>query len=132
MAFSPVTIGSELTANEAYNEDLDLLNIVPTNGRLKLDMPTHSTPITLQVQPNPFTYITSIIFTLPRDETVRLAIYNLAGRQIKTIEATYKAGEHFIKRDGKDNGGNPLNKELCHVRLLTANNSESVKVVTIR
>ncbi len=136
-SFSPITLGSELTASEAYNENLDLLNIVPQNGMVKVgDWSNRFHPSqgwNLSVQPNPFTNATNIIFALPQDDVVSIAIYDLLGRQIrKTEAASFSAGEHSVEWDGEDDAGNRLSKGLYHVRMFTEAHSQSVKAVLLR
>ncbi|RMF64848.1 MAG: T9SS C-terminal target domain-containing protein, partial [Bacteroidetes bacterium] len=47
--------------------------------------------------PNPFNPSTTISFDLPRPETVRLTVYDVAGRRVATLaEGTYPAGTHRV------------------------------------
>jgi hypothetical protein len=59
-----------------------------------------------QNAPNPFNPRTTIRFTLPADGGARLAIYDLAGRLVRTLVAgSLAAGEHEAVWDGCDDAG---------------------------
>ena len=56
-----------------------------------------------QNYPNPFNPSTTIRYTLPSTEDVRLVVYNTLGQEVKTlIEARQNAGRHAIAWDGRD------------------------------
>ncbi len=57
----------------------------------------------LQNYPNPFNPNTGIVFALPSAQRVRLAIYDLMGREIRVLmEGPMPAGRHTLKWDGQD------------------------------
>jgi len=56
--------------------------------------------------PNPFNPGTSIRFSLPRAEDVRLAVYDVAGRLVRTLVSAHReAGTHTVTWDGLDDQG---------------------------
>jgi hypothetical protein len=53
--------------------------------------------------PNPFNPRTTVRFTLDRPSDVRIAVYNVQGRRVKTLLRTFEpAGEHALTWDGRD------------------------------
>lgn len=62
------------------------------------------TPRTYRLEqnyPNPFNPTTTIVFTLPRAEKVYLKVYDLQGKEVKTlVQWGLDAGEHRIVFDG--------------------------------
>jgi hypothetical protein len=59
-----------------------------------------------QNYPNPFNPATTISFSLPVTSNVSLKIYNLLGREVRTlVDQVMTAGGHSIPWDGKDNSG---------------------------
>jgi flagellar hook assembly protein FlgD len=88
-----------------------------------------SSIINLSVQPNPFTTSTNIIFSIPKDETVSILIYDLLGKQVKALTADFKAGEHRVEWAGDNAGGGTLSKGLYHIRMMAGENSMSRKVI---
>jgi hypothetical protein len=62
-----------------------------------------------QNHPNPGRFTTEIRFQLPVADHVVIKIYNIVGREIRTlINAPYAAGAHDVHWDGKDEAGNLL------------------------
>jgi len=63
----------------------------------------------LQNHPNPFNPETTIQFLLPKSSHVDITIYNMLGKVIRLlVSKEYSAGEHTLKWDGRDRGGNPV------------------------
>jgi subtilisin family serine protease len=59
--------------------------------------------------PNPFNPTTSIEFELAEDDEVYLAVYDLAGRRVRTLtHRRYDAGRHQVMWDGRDGSGNTV------------------------
>ena len=75
-------------------------------------------------QPNPFSTVTQIHFTLPQAETVHLTVIDAAGRTVYRREAYYPAGAHELRLRGTG-----LPKGLLFFRLTTATESEVLKLV---
>lgn len=56
--------------------------------------------------PNPFNPYTSIRYDLPRDSRVRLRVFDVAGRLVRTLlDENKQAGLHSVTWDGRDNAG---------------------------
>ena len=56
--------------------------------------------LTLSVHPNPFNETTTLTFTLPIASRVELALYDLLGRQVRTVlNEVRAAGEHHVSWD---------------------------------
>jgi subtilisin family serine protease len=56
--------------------------------------------------PNPFNPSTTIAFSLPREERVRLAVYDILGREMSVlIDEVKVAGRYQTTWDGRSNGG---------------------------
>jgi hypothetical protein len=59
--------------------------------------------------PNPFNPSTTIYFGLPQSQEVRLAVYNVLGREVKELLNGYvEAGRHNLEWNGTDNAGKPV------------------------
>ncbi|MEN8006876.1 MAG: dockerin type I domain-containing protein [Candidatus Krumholzibacteriota bacterium] len=59
-----------------------------------------------QNHPNPFNPKTEISFSLPTGSAVRLEIFDLAGKKIRTlVDGTYGPGDHTVIWDGTDAAG---------------------------
>lgn len=60
-------------------------------------------PLLTQVLPNPFSTTTTISFTLPQKERVRLSIFDALGSRLKVLmDKDLPIGEHSVRFDGRD------------------------------
>jgi hypothetical protein len=58
-----------------------------------------------QNTPNPATKEAEILFSLPRAQDVRLAVYDVQGRLVRNlVEGTWEAGTHHISVSGLKSG----------------------------
>lgn len=69
-------------------------------------LPSHSTKA---VYPNPFTEGTTFQLTMPRDAPIRITVYDLLGKPIRTLfEGLHAKGQYDVPWDGKDTSGNAV------------------------
>jgi predicted outer membrane repeat protein len=73
------------------------------------DGPASAQVLSLENHPNPFNPVTTFAFGLDAPGPVRLAVYDLAGRQIACLaDRRYAAGQHRVTWDGTDRLGRAL------------------------
>jgi len=83
--------------------------------------------------PNPFNPSTTIEFSLPARGRVELAIYNLAGQQVrKLVSSVVDEGAHSIRWDGTDDGGSELATGVYLYRLQAGEQVSSRKLLLLR
>ena len=83
--------------------------------------------------PNPFNPNTNIRFTLPEESGVSLVIYDLSGRQIKTLTVSrYPAGSHQIQWDGRDDSGNAVASGIYVYRIHAGKYTQSRKMMLLK
>jgi len=71
--------------NEPVNSTTEINDNVPTNFALE------------QNYPNPFNPSTTINFSLPKEQYVKLAVFNVAGKQVaEMVNRKMKAGSHSL------------------------------------
>jgi plastocyanin len=81
-----------------------------------------------QNYPNPFNPSTTINFSIPQKDFVKLKIYNLAGEELKTLINEEKdAGSYQIKFDALN-----LPTGIYFYKLNTSNFSETKKMILLR
>ena len=86
-----------------------------------------------QHHPNPFRPGTGITFTLPRDVHVKLALYDLSGRQIAILEdGPRSAGAHAVAWGGLDDHGTPVPAGVYVVQLRATDRAGASLVRTRR
>ena len=76
--------------------------------------------------PNPFNAVTTIQFSLPKENDVSLAIYDLVGRKVAEplSNVPYESGGHFVIWDGKDSQNRPVSSGVYLYRLEVSKNGQ--------
>jgi endoglucanase len=83
--------------------------------------------------PNPFNASTTIRYQLPTNNSVQLAIYNMAGQKIRTlIDAEVAAGWHALAWDGRDETGQHAASGVYFYQLLTSDFLAAGKMTLLR
>ncbi len=87
-----------------------------------------------RIWPNPFAGRTTIAFTLAQRSTVRLRVFDVAGRLVRTLcdGAVLEPGNRQVEWDGRNNAGASLRAGLYFCRLETAATSRTMRVVLAR
>lgn len=84
--------------------------------------------LTLAAFPNPFNSATRVRFAVPRASAVRLALYDILGREVQILtNLDYVAGEHEVLLDG-----GMLPAGLYVLRLECAGTATSTKVLLLK
>ena len=90
------------------------MNILPTashrnDPKLALAKGEEGIPKEFQLNqnyPNPFNPTTIITFALPKDAFVNITVYDLLGREVKTLVSNdMPVGNHSVEWRGDDNSG---------------------------
>jgi len=111
-----VQINAALTQSEAYNNNLDQLNIIANpatismNNSISVKENEEKGYKFIQNNPNPFNDKTEIIFELPHNDYVVFEIYNNLGEVVNTISGDFYTGINRISWDGRNIG----KKALCN------------------
>jgi len=83
--------------------------------------------------PNPFDGSTRIGFALARSESVRLAVYDVSGREVAVLhDGRREAGSHEVTWDGQDQRGRRVAAGVYFVRLSTESATAVRKVISTR
>ncbi|MBD3288586.1 T9SS type A sorting domain-containing protein [candidate division KSB1 bacterium] len=86
-----------------------------------------------QNYPNPFNPTTTINFTLSKTSHVKLTIYDLIGKEIRTLVRDEKeAGNYTINWDGRNNMGNIVASGIYIYQLEADNFTQSKKMTFIK
>src|SRR5262249_44459814 len=86
-----------------------------------------------QNSPNPFGVSTTISFALPERSRVRLAIYDLQGREVRTLlDGDAEAGWRTAAWRGEDDGGRPVEAGIYFVRMTARSLTSTRSAVALR
>jgi hypothetical protein len=87
----------------------------------------------LAATPNPFNPVTTLRYTLPSAGLARLAVYDLAGRRVRTlVDGSLPSGQGESTWDGRDDGGRGLASGTYFARLEAAETSRTVRLSLVR
>jgi len=96
-------------------------NIIPDNYELS------------QNYPNPFNPTTMISFSLPGTSYVTLKVYDMLGREIRTLLSDYRSiGTHRVEWNGEDNNGSRVTSGTYIYRITADNFSQSKKMILLK
>jgi hypothetical protein len=83
--------------------------------------------------PNPFMRSTLLSFELPRTEHVRLEVFDMSGRRVRTLlSESQPPGRHTVTWDGADEHGRRSAAGLYHYRLQAGRFVAARQVVLVR
>ncbi len=86
-----------------------------------------------QNYPNPFNPITRIRFEVPRPERVRIEIYNVLGKRVRTlVDRPFDAGYHEVVWDGTDDYGRQVSSGIYYYRAVCGGKSHIRKMALLR
>jgi hypothetical protein len=98
--------------------------------------PSYIIPIKLDVSnafPNPFNPSTSISYNLPEQTTLSLSVYDLNGREIRSLfKGTLQSGGHKATWDGRDNSGSSAASGTYFFMLRTEKATEIRKALLVK
>lgn len=99
----------------------------------QLSLPAAPPARLLGVAPNPFNPRVTVRFATARALDVRLEVYDLAGRLVRTLEAgSFPAGEHAVQWEGRDDAGRAAASGVYLVQLRGDGFAESVEATLVR
>jgi hypothetical protein len=82
--------------------------------------------------PNPFSSHTQVRFEIPSTEFVRLDVYDVSGRRLRSLwDGRLAAGSHGVSWDGRVEGGTYAPAGVYFVRLQSASGVDSRRVVRV-
>ncbi len=94
------------------------------------------TPLTFELAqnyPNPFNPTTRISFTLPLAMQTELIVYDILGRQVRTlVNEVQHAGEHFVQWDGTNSFGIPVSSGTYFVRMTAGDFQKTMKMMLMK
>jgi len=118
-----LVVWSEAPAANVYEVEFNKLNLKQAQGggqqsAAKAPLPTK--PSLSACRPNPFQSRTTINYQLPNGGNVRLEVYDVTGRTVRTLASGHKAsGSYTVNWDSRDNRGREVPRGVYFYRLDT-------------
>lgn len=117
-----------------HNMTLARFETIP-DATVSVDGPTPAGP-TLRLEspyPNPLVHRSTIAFDLPRAQSVRLAIHDASGRQVRLLQdGDLAAGRHHLPWDGTDEQGRSVSAGVYFARLEAGADRAAASIVVLR
>jgi len=86
-----------------------------------------------QNYPNPFNPSTTITYSLPKSSDVKIRIYNVLGRAVRTIDMGRKpAGEHQFQWLGRDDSGSQLSSGTYYYQIIAEGFSDVKRMLLVK
>jgi hypothetical protein len=122
----PISLASEI--GNANSLAVFTVNVGTTDVALDV------APLSLGLAyPNPFRSTTRLRFALPSSEPVRLVVFDVQGRRVRTLaDGTFEAGSHDVSWDARDEAGQRVEPGMYLIQLEAAGVSTRRKVALIR
>ncbi len=120
-----LSVSSDYTAAEAYNAELDLMNVeleFNTTGAVSADEFA-----LMQNQPNPFKDETTIGFVLPQASTATLTVYDVSGRVLKVYKRECAKGYNEVSINRSELAG----VGVLYYTLQSDDNSATKKMILL-
>jgi hypothetical protein len=124
----PVLEGVEATS--IVDVQLSDANGYPIDVASKLARPNH--PTLIGNYPNPFNPSTSIRFALDQAQNVRIVVFNVLGRQVRTLEGYFDAGEHELVWNGDDDRGAAVSSGVYLYRIESRDVSDVRRMLLLK
>lgn len=89
--------------------------------------------IFMRIAPNPFSFTSTIQYSLNRASHVRLEVYNLMGEQIRTLVDEEKTvGTHVVDWNRRDDSGKEVSSGVYLLRIEAGDFTRTHKIVLLR
>ncbi len=83
--------------------------------------------------PNPFNPVTTISFVLPKTMDVKLVIYDVLGRKVRTLlDGKQRQGAHRVIWNGTDDHGKVVASGMYYYRLTTENYDRTMQMILMK
>jgi hypothetical protein len=116
---------------------LDTFTFVPEDGPASTVRPvaaaTEPNARLGLARPNPFNPTTTIAYSLALAGDAELVVYDVTGRRVRTlVDGFVTAGDHEVRWDGRDDGGEVVSSGVYFYRLRAGDVVETQRMVLLK
>lgn len=130
-SFGLYTFQMDADGIAGYFDNVYVRQLTPTSVEENSNMPTEFS--LMQNYPNPFNPETQISYKLSTGGFISLSVYDLLGREIKTlVSKDQPAGSYTVNWNGKNEFGNSVPSGVYMYSLKTGNFYESKKMILMK
>lgn len=113
------------------NEEINVHLINPLDVKEIHETPTEF--VLEQNYPNPFNPVTKIVYQIPEASNVKVKVYDILGREIKTLVDEYQSsGSYSVYWDGKNNQNLDMSSGVYFYRLESSSIILTKKMILLR
>lgn len=124
--------GRIVTNYEPYQMDGCLIRFSLVDN-VTLDAVNPHSTVLLHSFPNPFNPTTTISYDLPESSEVTLTVYDIAGREVKTLQSQEQpAGNYAVQWNGVDESANQVSTGVYFAQLQAGGYSKTIKMVYLK
>ena len=117
----------DTTINWVSFDNQPVVVSVNSNNSIIVDFQLH------QNYPNPFNPITRIEYELKEQFRTKIIVYNSLGEELNILVNEIKdAGNHFVEWNGRDSENKILPSGMYLIRLITDENTASIKAILLK
>ncbi len=114
-------------------EDIALNGVKTQHGPIEVFIAAPERFELSQNYPNPFNPTTNIRFQLPKAGHVKVRIFDILGREVRTlVEADFAADFHVVTWNARDNQGVAVGSGVYYYQVVTAAHRETKKMLLIK
>jgi len=128
-----IQINSAMTEAEAYNHELDIMDIQLVGGEIilnnYLNLTENNLSAVLNAYPNPFSESTRLAFYLPEAAKVNFELYSITGKCVWKHSQNYISGKHSLDFDGRNKQGEKLSPGTYILRFRANNTLKNHKLI---
>jgi hypothetical protein len=133
--FHDVVLSADVDGDGVYDEygSLPVGNLGAVDPTVSVPPATVLDLNRVAVSPNPFGRVTSVQFALANDARVRIDVYDVLGRRVRTLQdGRMPAGAQHVEWDGRDDAGMFRGGGVYFVRVVVADRTLTTKVVLMK
>ena len=125
-------LSSDVDLTLAHFDDIGWLDIITAVGD-DTPAPSYGEVTVFPNYPNPFNPSTTIRYALPEAQVVRVEIYDVEGRLIRSLVNRFESdGMHFVPWQGRDNAGRTVASGIYFVRITGEKQTATRKIVLVK